>query len=222
MEGVGLSASQKNLMATIGTALYQFLRAEDFSESALEKFKATTLAHDSAVVDIQAYDDIHLAFFKFGVDLPTHIVAIGDFTGDAYTLLNRFKEESIAEYVSIWDTETPRNPLLNFWKRYNGHPTIELSELSQVYEKRLFSVTLKSENDDSKEYLIEGAKGTSAEGISILTEIAQNEFEILSLSTLISKFTTSEFSITNNGVVDDEAFHDATWNLVEKLLTVSV
>lgn len=225
MNHTGLNATEKNLAVIIGTTLYRFLEAEGFSESALEKFKATSLGRDSAVVDIQAYDDIHLVFLKFGADLPTHIVAVGDFSCDPYTLFNHFQEVSIAEYVSIWEMDSlwgmdsHRNPLLNFCKRSNDYPTIEIADLVKVYRDGQFTVTLNSENNDSKEYLIKGVEGTNSEGISILTEIAQNEFDVLSLSSVISHFTTDEFFMTDNGeILDDDVLHNETWKLVERLI----
>lgn len=219
MNPTGLNATEKNSAVIIGTTLYRLLEAEGFSESALEKFKATSLGRDSAVVDIQAYDDIHLVFLKFGADLPTHIVAVGDFSCDPYTLFNHFQEVSIAEYVSIWEMDSHRNPLLNFCKRSNDYPTIEIADLVKVYRDGQFTVTLNSENNDSKEYLIKGVEGTNSEGISILTEIAQNEFDVLSLSSVISHFTTDEFFMTDNGeILDDDVLHNETWKLAERLL----
>lgn len=223
MNKITMNETQKSLAVVIGTALYNFLKAEDFAQDALEKFKETykgTLGRaDTALVDIQAYDDIHLAFFQFAENLPMHLVAVGDFTCDAYTLFNHFTEESIAEYVSIWELEVYRNPILDFSKRINGYATVNINQVNKVFEQGEFSITLHSEDNEVKSYHITGLEGTITEGISIFTEIAKaGEFEIVSLSSVVSKHTSDEFTVVNEVEAVDDLYYQATSDLVERLL----
>lgn len=215
------SSEKKALVAGIGTAFYQFLVGEDFKEKSLQQFKEFAMAMNSAIVDIQAYDDIHLMFFKFGNDGHLDIVAVGDFTADSYTLFNHFKEESIAEYVAIWelDSENTYNPLLQFHKRINDYPTVDINRLTNVIENGEFTVKLHSEDSQTVSHLIEGVKGTDSKGYSVMVDLDKNDSTYIGVSSVISHHTSDEFNVVAQGeLLDQDIFHDATLDLVKRML----
>lgn len=209
MNTINLTEAQQNLVSLIGTELYKALNSNESQAEALSQFNATELGRNPAILEIQPYDEIHLAFFKFQDNPTTHIVAIGDFTCQSFTIFNRFESTSVAENVDIWSVESGLNPILNFRSRINDYPTVENEALSSVLDNGDFVVEVISNDPQSREYSINGVQGTISEGVSIQTEILEDNFYIDSLTVVISKFSSDSFHIvSNNEIVSDEKSHE--------------